>query len=69
MKKNTLYLKFILVYIVFGFLSIFCVSLISSTLILNRVEKNISSSLYKEAILFSNDYLPDYFSGNLNVTF
>lgn len=67
MKKNTLYLKFILVYIVFGFLSVFCVSLLSSALIMNRVEDSVSSSLYKEATLFSNDYLPDYFSGNLTV--
>ena len=67
MRKNTLYLKFILVYIVFGFLSVFCVSLLSSALIMNRVEDSVSSSLYKEATLFSNDYLPDYFSGNLTV--
>ena len=31
------------------------------------MEDSVSSSLYKEATLFSNDYLPDYFSGNLTV--
>lgn len=68
MKKNTLYIKFILVYIVFGFLSIFCVNLLSSTLILNRVEDSVSSSIYREASLFSNDYLPEYFSGTLTAS-
>lgn len=68
MKKNTLYIKFVLVYIVFGFLSIFCVNLLSSTLVLNRVEDSVSSSIYKEAALFSNDYLPDYFSGTITTS-
>ena len=41
---------------------------LASYLMLNRVEDKVSSSIYREASLFSNDYLPDYFSGELTVS-
>jgi len=63
--RSTLYIKFITLYIAFGFLCIFCVGTLTSRLMLNRMEDNISSSIYREASLFSNNYLPDYFSGEL----
>lgn len=63
--RSTLYIKYIALYIVFGFLSVFCVGTLTSHLILNRIENRVSSSIYREASLFSNDYLPDYFSGEL----
>ncbi len=63
--RSTLYIKFIIVYIVFGFLSIFCVASITSELMLGRLEENVSSSLYREASLVSNDYLPSYFTEDL----
>ena len=66
--RSTLYLKFIALYIVFGFLSIFCVGTLTSHLMLNRIEDEVSSAIYREASLFSNDYLPDYFSGELTVS-
>ena len=66
--RSTLYIKFIAVYIAFGFLSIFCVGTLTSHLLLNRIEDNISSSIYREASLFSNNYLPDFFSGELSVS-
>lgn len=66
--RSTLYIKFIAVYIAFGFLSIFCVGILTSHLLLNRIEDNISSSIYREASLFSNNYLPDFFSGELSVS-
>lgn len=68
MKQSTLYIKFIVVYIVFGFLSIFCVGTLSSQLVMNRVEDSVSSSIYREASLFAKDYLPNYFSGDLSVS-
>jgi len=64
--RSTLYIKFITLYIAFGFLCIFCVGTLTSRLMLNRMEDNVSSSIYREASLFSNNYLPDYFSGELN---
>ncbi len=63
--RSTLYIKFIIVYIVFGFLSIFCVASITSEMMMNRLEENTSSKLYREASLLSNDFLPDYFTGRL----
>ena len=63
--RSTLYIKFALVYLAFGFLSIFCVASITPELILNRMEAQTSSALYREASLFATDYLPDYFSGRL----
>ena len=65
--RSTLYIKFILIYIVFGFLSIFCVASITPELMLNHMEEQTSDALYREASLLSTDYLPDYFSGNLSV--
>ncbi|WP_122644804.1 sensor histidine kinase [Luxibacter massiliensis] len=61
--KSTLYLKFIIIYIIFGFLSFFTVGILSSQLILNRLEKSDSQNLYKEANLIATDYLPSYFLG------
>ena len=65
--RSTLYIKFVIVYIVFGFLSIFCVASITSELMLNRLEKETSSALYREASLMSTNYLPKYFSHNLSM--
>lgn len=66
--RSTLYLKFIIVYIVFGFLSIFTVATLTSHLVMNRVEDRTSSSIYREASMFSSDYLPGYFTGELTVS-
>lgn len=60
--RSTLYLKFIIVYIIFGFLSLFTAATLSSVLISRRLEEKVSSSIYKEANLFATDYLPGYFS-------
>lgn len=66
--RSTLYIKFILVYIVFGFLSIFTVASLTPELMLNQMEQQVASALYRESALLSSDYLPQYFSGDLTVT-
>ena len=66
--RSTLYIKFIFVYIVFGFLSIFCVASMTSELMMNRMEEQASSALYREASLFSADYLPKYFAEDLSAS-
>lgn len=66
--RSTLYIKFILVYIAFGFLSIFCVASITSKSMLDRLEAETSSALYREASLLSTDYLPGYFSSHLSLS-
>lgn len=63
--KSTLHLKFIFLYIIFGFLGFFTVSLLGSQLILNTIEKNSSQSLYQEANIIASSYLPSYFSDEI----
>lgn len=60
--KSTLHLKFILLYIILGFLSIFTVASLSSTLTTHYLESDISGNMYQSANLLASNYLPDYFS-------
>lgn len=62
--KSTLYLKFILLYIIFGFLSLFTVSALTSPLVTRPLEREAAGRLYQEASLLASDYLPRYFSGS-----
>ena len=62
--KSTLYLKFILLYIILGFLSIFTVASLSSTLTTHYLESSISGNMYQSANLLASNYLPDYFFRN-----
>lgn len=63
--RSTLYPKFILVYLVFGFLSIFTVATLTDNLIRSPLETQTASDMYREATLVANDYLPRYFSGDI----
>lgn len=60
--RSTLYLKFIIVYIIFGFLSIFTVATLTFNLTENPLEEKTATSLYREANLIAGSYLPSYFS-------
>lgn len=66
--KSTLYLKFIILYVIFGFLSLFTVSALSSPLISGYMDEQYVASLYQEANLIANDYLTNYFDGSINIT-
>lgn len=66
--RSTLHLKFIIVYIIFGFLSIFSVAVITSELTMNRLEKDTADKLYREASLLASDYLPKYFLEKITVS-
>ena len=55
--RSTLYLKFILLYIILGFLSFFTVSALSSPLVTGYLEKDAAGTLYQSASLTSTDYL------------
>lgn len=65
--KSTLYLKFILLYIIWGFLSLFAVSALSSPLITGTLDKKMADTLYQEANRVSSDYLPKYFSDQISL--
>lgn len=64
--KSTLYLKFIIIYVIFGFLSIFTIATLTSGLVASPLRKSIASQVYKEANLMANDYLPHYFSEQIS---
>ena len=51
--KSTLYIKFIIIYIIFGFLSVFSVATLTSGLALGPLEKEMSARLYREATAVS----------------
>ncbi|OUP49369.1 sensor histidine kinase [Lachnoclostridium sp. An181] len=59
--KSTLYLKFIIIYLILGFLSIFTIATLSSQLIKDSLIKNSGKVLYTEATSFSSKYLSSYF--------
>ena len=59
--RSTLHLKFIILYLIFGFMGVFCVSSITQELILNKLEEAAANKLYEESTKLCNDYLPFYF--------
>ena len=63
--KSTLYPKFILVYLVFAFMSIFTVATLTENLVSEPLEEKTSSDMYREATLVANDYLTRYFSDQI----
>ena len=65
--KSTLYLKFIIIYIIFGFLSLFTVAALPSGLVNAPLTKGISSAIYKDANMVATNYLPEYFSGQTSL--
>ena len=60
--RSNLYVKFIILYIIFGFLSLFTTATLGSHLIFKSIERNDTSALYREASILASDYLPDYFT-------
>lgn len=66
--RSTLYLKFIIVYIAFGFLSLFTVATLTSTMTMSHLEADTGATLYKEAALIATDYLPRYFSEDISAS-
>ena len=60
--KSILHLKFIALYIIFGFLCLFTTATLTAELLTDRLEEDTSQTLYREATLIANDYLPSYFS-------
>ena len=60
--KSILHLKFIALYIIFGFLCLFTTATLTTQLITSRLMEDTSRTLYREATLIASDYLPSYFS-------
>ena len=64
--RSTLYLKFVIIYIAFGFVSLFTVATLTSSLVKNTLKDETASAMYAEATEIANSYLPGYFSESLN---
>ena len=64
--KSTLYLKFIIIYMIFGFMSLFTVATLTRTLTEEPLERNLAADVYQEANLVANEYLPHYFLGQID---
>ena len=65
--KSTLYLKFVIVYIIFGFLSLFTIATLGSGLVSDPLTANTGSSVHQEANIIATNYLPQYFYGNITL--
>lgn len=65
--KSTLHLKFLIVYLIFGFLSIFTIATLTDNLSFNRLKKQTGNNLYQEASLVSSEYLSLYFAKDISI--
>ena len=58
--RKTLYLKFVLGYLIFGFFGFLVVATFVSSMTLEHLKREKADSLYKEATLIANTYASDY---------
>lgn len=65
--KSTLYLKFLLIYFIFGFISLFTVATLSSELVENYFENEEINNLNQQTNVFGSTYLPNYFNEDLSI--
>ena len=65
---KTLHLKFIIIYVIFGFLSFFVTSLMTYQFMLQYLVKQEAQNIYKHAATTTTEYLPDYFTHNISTS-
>lgn len=65
--KRTLYLKFLLGYVLFGILGFITVSTLTSHLMLNYIENQNISNLYRESNLLAGNYASNYYRGTMTL--
>ena len=56
--KSMLHLKFIALYIIFGFLCLFTNATLTTQLVADRIMEDTSQTTYREATQIASDYLP-----------
>lgn len=64
---SILHLKFIGLYLIFGFLCTFTTATLTTQLVTIRLEEDVSKTLYREATMIAKDYLPSYFTSDTPV--
>ncbi len=65
--KKTLYLKFILAYLIFGFFGFVVVATFVASMTRDHIQKNHAESLYKEATQIANTYATDLYSNRTSL--
>jgi len=65
--KKTLYLKFILAYLIFGFFGFVVVATFVSSITYDHIQKGHAESLYREATQIANTYASDLYSNRTSL--
>ncbi|WMC91367.1 sensor histidine kinase [Kineothrix sp. MB12-C1] len=65
--RKTLYLKFILGYIIFGFFGFIVVATFVSSMTLEHIKREKADALYKEATLIANTYASDLYNSETSL--
>lgn len=68
-KHRTLYLKFIITYLIFGVLSFITISTFTSSRITEYLVSDEAASLYKEATLISNKYASYFYDDQISTDY
>ena len=65
--RKTLYLKFLLAYLIFGFFGFLVVATFGSSMTLEHMKRERADTLYKEATLIANTYAADLYSNEVDL--
>lgn len=65
--RKTLYLKFILAYVIFGFFGFVVVATFVSSMTMEHLRREKADSLYKEATLIANTYASDLYNNETSL--
>lgn len=65
--KRTLYLKFMLAYLIFAFFGFIVVAAFTSSMTLEHMKRERADALYKEALLISNSYAADLYNSEITL--
>lgn len=65
--RKTLYLKFILAYLLFGIFGFILVATFVSNMTVDQVRQREADSLYREAVTIANTYAADLYSSNASI--
>ena len=65
--RKTLYLKFLLAYLIFGFFGFIVVATFGSSMTQEHMKREKADSLYKEATLIANTYAADLYSNEVDL--
>lgn len=65
--KRTLYLKFVLAYLIFAFFGFIVVATFTSSMTLEHMKRERADTLYKEALLISDSYATDLYNSEITL--